>query len=114
MRGKFDRIICDPPFLSSDCQTKGMTCIVPFKLFKHSHYIIAALTVRWLLKTPLTQPDDLSNRIIVCTGERVEELVLQLYPGIHPTSFEPQHAENRLSNAFRCYADYECEEWTWR
>jgi len=25
MKGKFDRIICDPPFLSADCQTKGTT-----------------------------------------------------------------------------------------
>jgi hypothetical protein len=24
MKGAFDRIICDPPFLSEDCQTKGM------------------------------------------------------------------------------------------
>ncbi|MCJ1481067.1 hypothetical protein MMC06_001223 [Schaereria dolodes] len=23
MKGKYDRIICDPPFLSTDCQTKG-------------------------------------------------------------------------------------------
>jgi methylase of polypeptide subunit release factors len=23
MKGSFDRIICDPPFLSEDCQTKG-------------------------------------------------------------------------------------------
>ena len=23
MKGAFDRIICDPPFLSEDCQTKG-------------------------------------------------------------------------------------------
>jgi hypothetical protein len=24
MKGSFDRIICDPPFLSEDCQTKGI------------------------------------------------------------------------------------------
>lgn len=24
-KGAFDRILCDPPFLSADCQTKG-TC----------------------------------------------------------------------------------------
>ena len=23
LRGQFDRIICDPPFLSTECQTKG-------------------------------------------------------------------------------------------
>jgi hypothetical protein len=26
MKGSFDRIICDPPFLSEDCQTKGISC----------------------------------------------------------------------------------------
>jgi tRNA1(Val) A37 N6-methylase TrmN6 len=26
MKGSFDRIICDPPFLSEDCQTKGTPC----------------------------------------------------------------------------------------
>ena len=25
MKGAFDRIVCDPPFLSDDCQTKGNT-----------------------------------------------------------------------------------------
>jgi methylase of polypeptide subunit release factors len=28
MKGTVDRIICDPPFLSEDCQTKGMCAIV--------------------------------------------------------------------------------------
>lgn len=27
MKGKYDCILCDPPFLSLDCQTKGKTCI---------------------------------------------------------------------------------------
>jgi len=25
LKGSFDAIICDPPFLSQDCQTKGMS-----------------------------------------------------------------------------------------
>lgn len=25
IRARFDRIICDPPFLSADCQTKGIS-----------------------------------------------------------------------------------------
>lgn len=24
MKGTYDRVICDPPFLSQDCQTKGL------------------------------------------------------------------------------------------
>jgi methylase of polypeptide subunit release factors len=28
MKGAFDRIICDPPFLSEDCQTKGIRDIL--------------------------------------------------------------------------------------
>jgi hypothetical protein len=27
MKASFDRIICDPPFLSEDCQTKGLSNI---------------------------------------------------------------------------------------
>ncbi|KAL9075437.1 MAG: hypothetical protein Q9157_004016 [Trypethelium eluteriae] len=26
LKGSFDRLICDPPFLSEDCQTKGVNC----------------------------------------------------------------------------------------
>lgn len=30
LKGAFDRIICDPPFLSEDCQTKGMSIVTNF------------------------------------------------------------------------------------
>ncbi|KAJ4365768.1 Protein-lysine N-methyltransferase efm5 [Neocucurbitaria cava] len=53
LKGSFDVIICDPPFLSQDCQTK------------------AALTVRWLAKVW----NQKALRLIVCTGERMETLV---------------------------------------
>ncbi|KAJ4290856.1 Protein-lysine N-methyltransferase efm5 [Kalmusia sp. IMI 367209] len=94
LKGSFDRIICDPPFLSQDCQTK------------------AALTVRWLAKT---WTDDVSLfRLIVCTGERMETLIQRLYSkvGTQTTSFEVKHAKG-LSNEFRCYANFECEDWKW-
>lgn len=45
LKGKFNRIIVDPPFLSEDCQTK------------------AALTVRWMAKSW-----GQNTRIISCTG----------------------------------------------
>ncbi|PSN62849.1 hypothetical protein BS50DRAFT_130930 [Corynespora cassiicola Philippines] len=100
LKGSFDRIIVDPPFLSEDCQTK------------------AALTVRWLAKS--WTPFDPSNRsgsfrLISCTGERMEELITQkLYNkvGTKTTTFEPKHAKG-LSNEFRCYANFECEAWKW-
>ncbi|KAI1332223.1 putative N6-adenine methyltransferase-domain-containing protein [Xylariaceae sp. FL0255] len=55
MKGSVDRIICDGPFLNDNCQTK------------------MAMTLRWLAR-PASDP-----RIIICTGERMEPLVLRLY-----------------------------------
>ncbi|MDI1485023.1 MAG: Protein-lysine N-methyltransferase efm5 [Ramalina farinacea] len=88
MKGAFDRVFCDPPFLSEDCQTK------------------AAITVRWLCKGYSESTMDLSDlhqgvlrpRIIVCTGERMEEIVRRLHPDIFTTDFEPRHAQGRLDH----------------
>lgn len=93
LKGKFDRIICDPPFLSQDCQTK------------------TALTVRFLARD--WKVDGL--RFITCTGERVNESIASLYRtiGVKMTTFEPEHSQG-LSNEFRCYANFECEDWKWR
>ncbi|WPH04311.1 Hypothetical protein R9X50_00720000 [Acrodontium crateriforme] len=91
-KGKFDRIICDPPFLSQDCQTK------------------TALTVRYLAK-------EWSPKLhfISCTGERMEETITRIYStlGVRTTTFEPQHSKG-LSNEFRCYSNFECNDWRWR
>jgi len=90
MHGAFDRVLCDPPFLSQECQTK------------------AALTVRWLAKGWSKE----EVRIVVCTGERMEELVHRLYEkvGVRTTTFEVQHQKG-LSNEFSCYANFASEEW---
>jgi hypothetical protein len=73
---------------------------------------IAALTVRWLLK-----PNNAGAlpRLLVCTGERMEDLILKLYKalGIKTTAFEPKHTRG-LSNEFYCYANFECPSWNWR
>ncbi|KAL8679754.1 MAG: hypothetical protein Q9186_003970 [Xanthomendoza sp. 1 TL-2023] len=90
LKGAYDRILCDPPFLSVDCQTK------------------AALTVRWLSRISAAEA-----QVVVCTGERMEELVHKLYRGIRTTTFRPKHAQGRLSNDFRCYANFESEVWQW-
>ena len=98
LKGRFDRIICDPPFLSEDCQAK------------------TALTVRYLSKqwTQITKTK-YGLRLITCTGERMEPLITKLYGnvGVKTTTFEPQHSKG-LSNEFLCYANFECETWMWR
>lgn len=70
--------------------------------------LLAALTVRWLAKSWTAN----SLRFIACTGERMETLILKLYAnlGTKTTTFEPKHAKG-LSNEFRCYANFECENW---
>ncbi|KAK7727865.1 Protein-lysine N-methyltransferase efm5 [Diaporthe eres] len=91
LKGSVDRIICDPPFLSDDCQTK------------------TALTVRWMAKPAA------DVRLMVSTGERMEDLVTKLYRsfGIKTTDYEPAHARG-LSNEFFCYANFDSEVWKWR
>lgn len=104
LKSHFDRIICDPPFLSEDCQTK------------------TALTARFLAKhwSPASSSASTSSsldgvRFITCTGERMEPLIAKLYGGIgvKTTTFEPSHSKG-LSNEFQCYASFECEAWKWR
>jgi len=100
LKGQFDTIICDPPFLSEDCQTK------------------AALTVRWLSKhwpSPRNEAILASGKdlkLITCTGERMETLIHKLYTkvGVRTTSFEVVHSKG-LSNEFRCYANFESDIW---
>lgn len=71
------------------------------------------MTVRWLSK--LAGPKGATaNKIVVCTGERMESLILKVYPGIRTTTFEPAHEQGRLSNEFRCYANFEGNRWTWQ
>lgn len=119
LKGRFDRIIVDPPFLSSDCQTKGEPPSRKSRILTNTSRI-AALSVRWLSRHWTAPPESLQDdgtalRLIVCTGERMETLVNKLYGkvGLHTTTFEPQHSKG-LSNEFRCYANFECNAWEWR
>lgn len=93
LKGTFDRIICDPPFLSDDCQAK------------------TALTVRYLARA--WSQDEI--KLISCTGERMGALMEKLYGrvGTRVTDFEVVHAKG-LGNEFRCYANFECEAWKFR
>ena len=89
LKGRFDRIICDPPFLSEECQTK------------------TALTARWMAKSWQ------DTKVIVCTGERMETLIHKLYgkAGIRTTTFLPEHSKG-LSNEFWCYSNFDCKDWS--
>ena len=82
------------------------------------------MTVRWLSKSwgkvngkgqaQVTQ-DGPRGKVIVCTGERMEGLVLKLYKplGIKTTNYEPVHAKG-LSNEFYCYSNYEGDAWKYK
>ncbi|VDK52964.1 unnamed protein product [Cylicostephanus goldi] len=79
LKGVFDVIIADPPFLADECLVK------------------TAQTVR-LLARP-------NAKIILCTGAIMEKMADRLL-GLHRLKFEPQHANN-LSNEFSCFANYD-------
>ncbi|KAK0384222.1 hypothetical protein NLU13_8310 [Sarocladium strictum] len=97
MKGVVDAIMCDPPFLSEDCQTKF------------------AMTARWLLKPKPSKATSKGPRVTLCTGERMQPLVLKLFQpfGVRTTTFEPKHARG-LSNEFLFYANFECSDWKFR
>jgi hypothetical protein len=119
LKGSIDHIICDPPFLSEDCQTKSSSLrITTLSTLKFANlHCVAALTVRWLSRTWGSERSESlaskpSGRLVVCTGERMKDLVTKLYrpQGIVTTDFEPVHAKG-LSNEFYCYANFDCEDW---
>ena len=111
LRGKFDSIICDPPFLSEECQTKGVQPVRSDRK-QPTNMRPAAMTVRWLSKQPPGKQD--ASRVIICSGERMDSLIHKVYPGCKTTTFEPTHEKSRLHNEFRCYANFEGDAWKWR
>ncbi|KAH8163250.1 hypothetical protein CIB48_g5007 [Xylaria polymorpha] len=96
LKGTVDRMICDPPFLSDDCQTK------------------MAMTLRWLARPKTTTSSSVGLRVLICTGERMEALVNRLYRPlrVRTTTYEPAHSG--LKNEFLCYANFECDAWSWK
>lgn len=79
LRGTFDALIIDPPFLSDECEVK------------------AATTARWLGKS--------DARFIVCSGAKMRDLLLRLYKA-RETKFNVEHRNGRLSNDFLCLMNY--------
>ncbi|KHJ34902.1 putative n-6 adenine-specific dna methyltransferase 2 [Erysiphe necator] len=100
LKGSINHIICDPPFLSDDCQTK------------------VAISVKWLSKSWEIMPESRAeeSRLVICTGERMEKTIQKLYQkrGIFRTNFEPTHTKQQLSNEFLCFANFECTQWLWK
>lgn len=82
LQNSFTRVLVDPPFLQEECQTK------------------AALTVRWLSQQP--------ERLLVCTGERMSELIRKIYK-VGTTTFHPKH-KGGLANEFRCFSNFESND----
>lgn len=61
-----------------------------------------AETVEWLSTSG--SPGDRRKRI-VCTGEAIQDTVLEAFAGVQLTSFQPQH-KVRLDNKYACFADF--------
>ncbi|WKX99703.1 hypothetical protein Q1695_014518 [Nippostrongylus brasiliensis] len=79
LKGSFDIVIADPPFLADECLLK------------------TAQTVRLLAKP--------NAKIILCTGAVMEDRAKRIL-NLHRLKYEPCHANN-LSNEFSCFANYE-------
>ncbi|KAK9467967.1 putative N6-adenine methyltransferase-domain-containing protein [Lipomyces arxii] len=91
-KGAFTGVIIDPPFLSTECQVK------------------TAITARLLLPKVDNDEERRKQKVVVCTGQKVEDVILRTYKnyGIRRTSFDPEH-RNGLANEFRCFANSEIE-----
>lgn len=95
LKGKVHRVLVDPPYLQSDCQSK----------FKQTVDLLLADD-----KKTVTSDGTLRHRIVVATGERMKDIVKKLYPGLQATDYCPEHG-NGLQNEFLCYSTAPCERW---
>lgn len=100
LKGKIDRLLIDPPFLNDNCQLKSS--LTAHSLLK---YKMESNSEKELTKNGVPM-----HRLISCTGERMKDIMKKAYKGIKVTDFLPEHA-NGLSNEFKCYADFECDQW---
>jgi hypothetical protein len=42
------------------------------------------------------------------------QIIEEVYEGVHPTTLEIVHEKSRLKSEYVCYADFECESWSWK
>jgi len=64
-----------------------------------------AETVKWLWKGPRDSADRDSRRVI-CTGQTMEDVVVEAFIGLKQVSFEPAHTA-KLDNKYACFVDFE-------
>ncbi|KAJ3592206.1 hypothetical protein NHX12_007334 [Muraenolepis orangiensis] len=76
LRGSFDVVLADPPYLAHECLAK------------------VAQTVKFLSK----------GKVLLCTGAIMEDDARDLL-GLKMCDFLPKHNKN-LANEFRCFANY--------
>ncbi|EGV62710.1 Protein-lysine N-methyltransferase efm5 [Yamadazyma tenuis] len=98
LRHKCHRLLIDPPFLEEECQKKS--AMAARKMLVKNHDL-------------KTKNGDLQFKLISSTGERMKSIMEETYPECQTTSFLPEH-KNGLSNEFRCYASFECSQWTFQ
>eukprot|EP00128_Syssomonas_multiformis_P002109 Colp12_sorted_trinity150504_noHs@30249 len=77
LKGSFDVVVADPPFLSEECLTK------------------TAESIRWLGK----------SKYLLCTGFVMTALAGKLL-GLRTCGYYPVH-EGNLANEFRCFANFD-------
>lgn len=95
LRNKCHRLLIDPPFLNSHCQTNSAQA---------AHNLLVND------KEGLTKSGDQRCKMISSTGERMKEEIKKNYPDTKTTNFRPEH-KNCLGNEYRCYANFECLYW---
>ena len=97
MKDAFDRILCDPPYHSKACVSQ---CMKTQSALTNPvlNVVLDAKTVDWLAK------DGIEGLKIVCTGETIQEVVLDMFDGTSMMPFRPQHTV-RLDNTYACFAD---------
>jgi hypothetical protein len=44
----------------------------------------------------------------------MRQVIEEVYEGVLPTTFEIVHEQSRLKSEYVCYADFECESWSWK
>lgn len=129
LKGTFDRLIVDPPFLSDECQIKAASTARYLarppsvaasasgsRSTDHGAVAIAATGESTAASAGDSRSDSTSDstsdapgcRIIVCSGAKCRELLLRLYrPAVFESSFQVRHQRGQLSNEFTCLLNYE-------
>uniref|UniRef100_A0A915HKV5 Protein-lysine N-methyltransferase n=1 Tax=Romanomermis culicivorax TaxID=13658 RepID=A0A915HKV5_ROMCU len=83
LRGIFDVLLIDPPFLSDECFRKVRQFV---NFLSHEN-----------------------SKLIVCSGAIMEDAILELFKANPCQNFRPEHVR-KLGNEFYCYLNYVSED----